>query len=352
MVVHLDPEAGNQLLGLLAGERPVGQALVVKRLQVLVEVAGGHGIPAVKFGYGGEVYKPIHLQGFPKIARGLGGHPTAYGGNAQQFGLALGVCFVCGHPRCEVGMAFREKDGRVAGDVHGRELLGAVDGPRVVQKVQRRPLHGDLGLEIEHPLAIDGAVQGRVPRRALLHELGEQTGGIGASPFLRKIVEDAVAHAAAAPIGNDVGLIGPNLLLGDAVACHEPRVQDPQILGAVTGQFGEGRHGLGPRAALADDQFIRAEVYGFLAAEMHEIEGAQHGCGVLPEIFLVKLRHEQGALDGDARWNADAFLSKALNAFVHGFILPCLLPSRTRPGVLRHRPSAALKAAGHAPRGS
>ena len=142
----------DELLGLLAGERPVGKALLVKRLQVLVEVTGCHGVPAVQFGYCAEVYKPIHLQGFPQVARGVGGHPTAYRGDAQQLGFAPGVGFFCGHALGPFGVAFRKEDGRIAGDVHGLELLGAVGGPRVVQVVQRGQACGDLGLKSSIPL--------------------------------------------------------------------------------------------------------------------------------------------------------------------------------------------------------
>ena len=172
---------------------------------------------------------------------------------------APGIGLVARHALGQFGVALGEDDGRVAGDRHGLELLGPVGGLGVVQVIEGGQALGDLALEVQHALAVDGAVQGRVAGRALLHELGEQAGLVGPLPLLGDVAEDAVAHAAALPVGDDLALVGLDVLLRDAVAGHGPGVQNPQILGAVAGQLGEGRHGLGPRPALADDQLIRAD---------------------------------------------------------------------------------------------
>ncbi|EKD38770.1 MAG: hypothetical protein ACD_75C00615G0003, partial [uncultured bacterium] len=44
----------------------------------------------------------------------------------------------------------------------------------------------------------------------------------------------------------------------------------------MAGEFGKGRHRLGRRAALADDEFPFADIEGFVFADIFESEGAQH----------------------------------------------------------------------------
>ncbi len=107
--------------------------------------------------------------------------------------------------------------------------------------------------------------------RALLHELGEQAGFVGPFPLRGDVAENAVAHAAALPVGDDLLRVGADLLLGDGVAGHGPGVQNPQILGAVARQLGEGRYGLGPRAAFAHDQLVRADDNRLVFAQVFEI---------------------------------------------------------------------------------
>ena len=317
MVVDLDPQAAEQFLGRLAGQGAVGQALLVEGGEVLVQVAGGHGVPAVQFRDGAQVHEPVHLQGFPEVSRGVGRDAAADLGDAQEFGLAGGVLFGLRLFPGQVGVALGEDDGRVAGDVHGPELFGAVRGQGIVQVVQAGLPIGDACLEIEHARGVDGAVQGRVTGCALLHEFGEEAGLVGGAPFVRHLGEDAVAHGAARPVGDDLALVDGDVLFGHVVAGHGPGVQHAQVLGRVAGQLGEGRHAFGPGPALADDELAVAEPEGLLLAEVLEDHGPQHGQGIFAVVLAVEGRFEKGALDGDGGLGLEAFPAQAGDSVVH-----------------------------------
>ena len=77
-------------------------------------MAGVHRVPSVQFGYGAEVYEPVHLDGFPQIARCMGRHPAAYVGNLLQLPLSLLVGFLGCHLLGQLGMALGKQDGGVA----------------------------------------------------------------------------------------------------------------------------------------------------------------------------------------------------------------------------------------------
>jgi hypothetical protein len=66
LVVELDPEALQQLFGLL-GQRAVLQALLVEGKQVLVELARAEGVPGVELGGHAQVHEPVGLQRFPEV---------------------------------------------------------------------------------------------------------------------------------------------------------------------------------------------------------------------------------------------------------------------------------------------
>ena len=105
----------------------------------------------------------------------------------------------------QFGVALGEEHHRVAGDLHRLELLAPVGGPGVVQIIEGGPVPGDVAFEVEHALAVDLAVQGTVwPGRALLHELGEDPGLVGVAATPWAVAEDAVAHGAALPVGDDL----------------------------------------------------------------------------------------------------------------------------------------------------
>ena len=94
LVVELDPEALQQLFGLIARQRPGGHFALIERIQMLIEMAGAEGIPRVEFGGDAQVHEPVILQRFPEVARRLRGHVRAHFGDALQFLLALRIAFL------------------------------------------------------------------------------------------------------------------------------------------------------------------------------------------------------------------------------------------------------------------
>jgi hypothetical protein len=188
----------------------------------------------------------------------------------------------------QVGVALGKDDGRVAGDVHGLELLGPIRGQGVAEIIEAAEALGDALLEVQHAHFVDRPVQGRVAGGALFHELGEQSGLVGGPPLVRNLGEDPFAHGAARPVGDDLAFVGRDVLLVDMVAGHGPGGQHAQVFSAVAGQLREGRHAFGPGAAFADDEFVVTEVDGFLFAQVPENQGAQHGQGVLAVVFAVE----------------------------------------------------------------
>ncbi len=245
------------------------------------------------------MYKPVHLQGFPQVAWGVGRHPATDGGDCRK--LRPAVFVRCGGRQalCQFGVALGEDDGRLAGDFHRLELLGPVRGPGVVQIIQGGAALNDFAFEVQHAPLVDGSVEGGVAGRALLHELGEQAGFVGQFPLRGDVAENAVAHAAALPVGDDLLRVGPDLRLGDVVAGHGSGVQNPQILDTVARQLGEGRHGLGLRAALAHDQLVCADDNRLVFTQVFEIQRPQHGDGMFPGVFLVERRRQERAFDGN-----------------------------------------------------
>ena len=136
LVIELDPQAGEQFLGLVACQRAVGQSLLIERPQVLVYMAGIHGVPAVQLGHGAEVHEPVHLYGLPQVARGMGGNPAADRGNLAKLGDSLlpdghsgfsgfsGISGISGgqllgHLLCQLCVPLGKEDGCIARDGHG-----------------------------------------------------------------------------------------------------------------------------------------------------------------------------------------------------------------------------------------
>ncbi len=175
VVVELDEEALQQFARRLPRQRAVGESLLVEGPEMLVKVPRAEGIPAVEFGDDGEVSEPVGLQRLVEVARRVRGHPPADLGDPAEFPLA--VC-VGGASRLRVsqfGVALREADHRVAGKRHRPQLFALVERLRVPCEVQRRLGIGDVGLEVEHPLAVQLAVGHGMARGSLLHELGDSS---------------------------------------------------------------------------------------------------------------------------------------------------------------------------------
>ena len=216
VVVELDEEALEELLRPLPRERAVGESALVEGQQVLVEVAGVEGVPAVELGDDGEVAEPVGLQRLVEVAGRVGRDAAADVGDLLQLRLALGVR----SPRRELlrplGVALGEAEDGVAGDVHGPELLALVPGLGVAAEVEGGDGGGDVVLEVEQAAPVDLVVEDGVAGRALLHELGEEAGLVGGVPLRGQGLEEAVAQRAAPPVGDDVPLVGRDDLRRDA----------------------------------------------------------------------------------------------------------------------------------------
>ena len=161
VVVELHEEALQQFLRPIPGERAVGQALLVEGPEVLVQVAGAEGVPAVQLGDDRQVAEPVGLQGLVEVPRGVGGHPAADLGDLQQFLLAEGIGRRRGLRLGQLRMALGEADDGIAGDGHGLQLLALVQGLGVLLEVQRGLGPGDVGLEVQHALPVELAVAPR-----------------------------------------------------------------------------------------------------------------------------------------------------------------------------------------------
>ena len=295
---ELDPQAAQELLRLVVIQRPFLHALLVEGIEVLVDVAGVHGIPAVELRHGPEMDEPVHLDGLPEVAGGMGRHPMAHGGDLLELRLADRVRAGSGHFLREGGMTLGEEDRGVAGDAHRVELLLLVGRLGIVDVIQRGDVLLDPGLHVQQAFAVHPAVHGRMPRGALLHELGEHAGVVGFLPLLGHMVEDALALRLAFPVRDHLALIRVDVLLADVVRLQFAGVQHMEVLHAVAGEFRERRDGLRLGAALAHDQLVRADVQRLLRADLVEVFRAEHRDRIFSIVLLVERSLDEGAFNG------------------------------------------------------
>ena len=156
-----------------------------------------------------------------------------------------------------------------------------------------------------------------MPGGALLHELGEHSRLVGLLPLRRQLLEHAVPHRTAPPIGNDLLLVEPHGLLVHAIPGLGPRVQDAQVLHAMAGQFGERGRRLRTRPALPDNQLILAQVDRLVLAEVMKCLSAHHRHRIAALVGLVKLGHQPGALAGNRRRRIETLTAELAGAVVH-----------------------------------
>ena len=101
---------------------------MVEGQEVLVEVTRIEGVPCVELGDHREVAEPVVLQRLPEVARRVSGHVAAHRGDALELCAATGIGGHRGSLSGQGGVALGKENHRVAGDVHGREGLAAVEG--------------------------------------------------------------------------------------------------------------------------------------------------------------------------------------------------------------------------------
>ena len=214
-------------------------------------------------------------------------------------------------------MPLRKQYHRIARDLHRLPLLRLVGGFGIVQVIDGSQEAGDLRLEVEHPPLVDLSIQSGMARGALLHKFCKHSRLVGQSPRLGHVCEDPLPLGLARPKGNDGGAVGFYIFFRDGIALQLPGVEHIQILHAVAGQFGKGRHALGPRAPLAHNQLPFAQVDRFSGAVVVEICRPQHRHRQLPEVLPVKLRFVQRPFDRERWLRLHAKLPQLLDPFVH-----------------------------------
>ena len=252
-----------------------------------------------------------------KIPRGMGRHVRADRGDLLQLGLAGRIGFCGRRLPGKLGVPLGEKQHGVAGDVHRPQLLPPGVGLRVAEEVEGGDRGGNFPLEIQQALAIDLVVQHRMARGPLLHEFGEQAGVVGLFPLGREGGEEFVAHAAAAPIRNDLLLVDRQALLRHGVTGLGPGIEDAKVFQAVAGQLGVGRHDLGLRAALADDQLSLAQIDRLVLAKVMERAGTHDRHGVFAFVGLVEVGQQAGALGSQRGLRVEALLSQSGGSWRH-----------------------------------
>ena len=277
LVVELNPQATQEFLRLVVGQTTLLQPFLVERIEVLVDMAGIHGIPAVELGDRPKVDEPIHLNRLPEVAGRMGRNPVAHGCNLLQLGLADRVSALGRHFLCQSRMALGQQNRRVARNRHRLQLLLLVRRLGVIDIIQGEDVLFDARLHVQEALPVHPAVHRRMARSALLHELGEHPGAVGFLPFLGHMVENALPLRLAFPVRNHLTFVGIDILLTDMVSLQFAGVQHMQVLHAVAGKFRERRYRLRPGAALAHDQFVRADINRLLRADFVEVLRAKHG---------------------------------------------------------------------------
>ena len=338
-IVDLDPEAADVLLGLLAGEGAGSRLLLIERSQMLIEVPGIHGVPAVELENRAEVAEPVHLHSLAECPGSILGDPCADLDDILKFldpapvsvllGLALerssleggasgkGLLYPGYLLACLVCMTASEQNQGVAGDGHGPEFLLLVGGFGIIEEVQLGKLLVDTGLEVLHAHAVHLAVQGGMAGSPLLHEFGEDTGLVEGFPAFGHVVEDAVTLGAALPEWNHFLLVFLNLAVGDGVVLDLAAAEHLEVLHGVAVQFGERRHGFGLGSALADDELVVADVDPLLGAEVVEVLGPEDGDRVFPLVLPVKFGFDQCPFDSERRLGVDRLRTQHIYSFSH-----------------------------------
>ena len=232
-------------------------------------------------------------------------------------------------------MAFGKEDDGIAGEIKGLERFLPVTRPRIVQEIERIPGGGDPEFEVEQAVRIDLVVEDGVTGSPLFHELGEDPRGVSLLPGVGETREEEIAHRSAPPVGNDPLAIKPDGFGVDRVVGLRPGVEDFQVLDAVAGQFGIGRHGLRCRATLADDEFVRAQVKRLVLAEVQEGPRAQDRNGITALVGFVEIGDEGGPLRRDRGSGVETLAAELFSARGHGYGVERRI-SKSRRGTARH----------------
>ncbi len=264
-----------------------------------------------------------------EIPRRVGGDSPADARDPLELLAALRVGLAGRKLFGALRVAFGEANDRVRGQLHAVELLAARERLGIAQRVERLTGGRDLFLEIEESLAVDLPVGDGVPRRALLHELCEHPRFVGLFPSLGERREDLVSQAAPLPERDDGLAVVLEDSRVDSVVCLLAGVEDREVVDRVTGELGVGRHRLRTRPALADDEFVVADVDRLPGEDLEERRAAKARGGHPPLGLLHKLRENRRALCRDPLRARKAGVAQSAGPVVHPFSLQRSLRDRT-----------------------
>ena len=152
---------------------------------------------------------------------------------------------------------------------------------------------------------------------ALFHELREDTCMIGLFPFLRHMVEDAFTLGLSLPVGNDLALVGVDILLTDGIALQFTLVQRVQVFHRVAGQLWESRHGFRQRTALTYNQFLVTDIDSLLLTYLVEIPGPEDGNRHGAVVLLIESSLYQGTFDAQCGGRVEILLAQMTYALIH-----------------------------------
>ena len=241
LIVELDPEALEELLGALARERAVREARAVERKEVPVEMPGIERVPRVELGRHAEMREPVVLKRLVEIARGMRGNALADRGDSFELGPPRRIALRAGELARLFGVALGECDEGFRADPHRLELMPFRLRVRIVRAVERRVAALDVLLEIDEALRVDLAIEHGMPRRALLHELGEDSRLVCGFPFGRHLQKQPLTDRFAAPERDDLLFVNFPRLRAHGERNLLARIEEVEILEAVAAELGEGR---------------------------------------------------------------------------------------------------------------
>ena len=126
---------------------------------MLVKFTGIEGIPRVELDGHAQMHKPIVLESFPEIPRGVGGYMRANLGDPFKLMPALRVLFDLRQLQRSLSVSLSIGDDRLCADIHGHQLLVFRIGLGISMVIQGLNGTLDILFEIEHAVVIDLVIQ-------------------------------------------------------------------------------------------------------------------------------------------------------------------------------------------------
>jgi hypothetical protein len=317
MIVKLDEETLQQLTGVFTSERALGEAALVKREQVLIEVARIEGIPTIQFSDDGQVTEPVGLERFMEISRRIRRNPLADVSDLLQFLASLRTRLSRGEFTSELRVTFSKQDSGGASDIEGPQRLTFVVGQGITAEIESVNGVSYVAFKIKQPFRIDLVIEHRMPGRALLHEFGEHAGAICFFPLRRQFREDPVPHGTSTPEWDDLVPVCGQTFRIHVIMGQRPRVQDFEILHAMARQLWKSGRCFRAGTALANNELVVTKIKALVLAEMKKGARAQHRYGEKTLMSLVELRYEKGSFGRHARPCVEAEGTESSGSFGH-----------------------------------